>query len=238
VDLVQELPAILEQVTAFQALERVAATKHLEMRILEQCEDLHQQFEAWTRKVPDIFRFDYMAAQLPLPEPENDVDVSLVHLSEVYWIGLMILFSVMKFFQKRRLAGDKAGDAADSAEIQTKVEEEDEGKGVVACPTLIVSPDLYASKCVHAMHLYWCQKSCIIESIAGLLAMSFVMRYYLNENSAGVTGDELHGLRRALDIELFGSRVRFLVTKVSGGNALVDAIDKGVRLPGDELSWF
>lgn len=57
IDLGQELPAIPEQVMAFRALGRAGATKHLEMRIITPCNQLHRESETRTQTVPDVLTF-------------------------------------------------------------------------------------------------------------------------------------------------------------------------------------
>ncbi|EXV03854.1 hypothetical protein X797_003653 [Metarhizium robertsii] len=109
IDLGQELPAIPEQVMAFRALGRVGATKHPEMRIITPCNQLHPESETRTQT--------------------EDAGISLLHLSEIYWIALMMLYLVLDFSTERHNGHKPRG-------------------------TEQSSPDFDASKCVHAIHLY------------------------------------------------------------------------------------
>ncbi|KAG8415508.1 hypothetical protein J3458_009348 [Metarhizium acridum] len=148
IDLVQELPAILEQVVAFRALERVGATKHLEARIIAQCNQLHRDSQTWTQRVPDVLTFDYTPAKPPLLAPRDDAGISLLHLGEIYWIALMILYSVLNFFTQNE---HKPRGTEQSVAQHNK----DDRGGTLTRVPLSTSPDLHASKCVHAIHLYW-----------------------------------------------------------------------------------
>ncbi|KAH0596810.1 hypothetical protein MHUMG1_05118 [Metarhizium humberi] len=163
IDLGQKLPAIPEQVMAFRALGRVGATKHLEMRIITPCLDI-----LTTRK------------QTGFTGTKEDAGISLLHLSEIYWIALMMLYLVLDFSTERQNGHNPRG----TEQVQT-----------------LMPRSAYTR--------YTFTWSSIMERIAGLLASSFAIRcYLLGEKSTEHSSDERDVLQQILHIKPYGSEVR------------------------------
>lgn len=239
-DCLQELPAILEQVTALFAMRAGGQrVDELKKRIIAQCEALNLELTAWHDKIcPHILKFDYTAT-VPLLVPENDVDVSLHHLSIIYWISLMILYSTINVLHQAEpaQANDPTKSVATtvySAAPESCVHSMNRAANG-SWPRLV---NLYASKCVHAMHLYWASKSGIIENISGFLSLGFVLRFYLGKALKGQHSEEMILLGKTLKIKLFGSDVGTILAKVSAGRLKLDLGTSHQSVPGNDLSWF
>lgn len=239
-DCLQEVPGILEQVTALFALRAVGRrVDELRKRIIAQCEALNLELAAWHEKVfPDILKFDY-TAKVPLLEPDNDVEVSLHHLSIIYWISLMILYSIINVLYQQERGQDNDHTESRTSGTYTLTPEcisnSTNRSADTSWPNLV---NLYASKCVHAMHLYWAPKCGIIENISGLLSLGFILRFYLGKALKGQHNEEMVLLGKTLKIKLFGSDVGSILAKVSAGQLKLDSTTRNRSVPGDDLSWF
>lgn len=237
-DLVEEMATLLEQVDAFRTLHPVGATKYLEKRILDQCGELELDFAKWEQRMsPDIEKFDYTATEnKSLPVPDDDAACSLLHLSIIYWISMMMLYSIMNYFRPRlQDGGDKsAQDAASSEKCHEKT-----GCGTSASRPP-KCPRVYALKCLRAMHLYFEGDGGFIGRVSGLLTLGFAARYFLNEMPKEQNDDETESFAKILDTMVFGTPVRHLLAQLSGGklptNANAGANGNGP--PASEISWF
>ncbi|KAK2616731.1 hypothetical protein QQS21_000343 [Conoideocrella luteorostrata] len=238
-DVVQELPALVEQVVAFLALQPVSSTKHLEMRILAQCNTLHGQFASWMRKAsPYILKFDYtIIPNMPLPIPQDETEISLLHLSMMFWIALMILYSILQFFNERSGEDDIDFDTKENSQSVTEHSNK-EDQNLTLYANMYKGPNLYASKCVHALHLFGEFKGGVAESLSVIVPLWFTMRYFLNRKSGQHKGNELEVLRKALSTKLFGSSAASHITKISGRTDEIDRIMGGENATHDAVLWF
>lgn len=234
----QDLPAIVEQVAAFSALRHIGATEQLEKRIIVQCYDLTQRFAAWMQRTsPDILKFDYTVAKVPLPMPMDDADITLLHLSMMYWIALMILYSFLQFFNKRRSEYDS--DINEKTDHESPTWHNDKTDQEPYSNTIAEeSPNLYASKCVHALHLFWVYEGNIAENLVGLVPLWFATHYYINRSSTEHKGNELDLLRNALGTNIFGSSAASHLAKIFGQQFEVDCDIEGTKATNDEVLWF
>lgn len=229
----------MEQFVAFQALHNVGATKHLEERIIDQCCDIDDKLDAWGRQhSPEILRFDFRSADSPIAAPQNDAELSLLHLSMMSWIVRMILYSILRFFIERHGIANLNARTATHCELAPKCDDPakhcldglDERRSCCA--------DLYASKCVHALHLFGAYRGSAAEGMSIMVPLWFTMRYYLNKASRQYVGDEEDLLRHVLNAKLYGSPAWTHLTKISGQKSDIDSVMKGEKPTIDTVLWF
>ena len=196
VDIMFEMPAILEQVAALRKLQHTSSTSHLEYRIVRHCEEVETQLREFSDAMGDqINKFDYTIAGPNLPDPQDGTDFSLVHMNTIFWFNQMILYSVLSYMRGRSGADDEPTYGAKS-------------------------PALYAAKCLHAAPLFFCDSAGTMEASTGLIVVSVAMRYCAVTQAVPGNSAEMRAFRGVLDKPLLNSSVGGFLERLGGTSQL------------------
>lgn len=214
VDIMLEIPTLLEQIAQLQSSSCLAAAGILQQKVLSRCAQLERAMRVWAAKMgTDILRFDYTFMGECVPVPQKEAEFGLLHLCIVYWFIEMMLVSVKIFVSKLC--------AIETAEAMRQLQ-------------------MAARKSARALPLLFASSGGLAQSISGLLALSIALRYFLIVEAPGGISDESCKLQSLLDRDLNGSTIRTLLTCMYGGQdpLLVGTDYGGSHWPENVLRWF
>ncbi|KID95097.1 C6 zinc finger domain protein, partial [Metarhizium majus ARSEF 297] len=159
VDMMLEIPTLLEQISQLQSSSCLAAAGILQQKVLSRCAQLERAMRVWAAKMgTDILRFDYTFVGDCVPVPQKEAEFGLLHLCIVYWFIEMMLVSVKIFVSELC--------AIETAEAMRQLQ-------------------MAARKSARALPLHFASSGGLAKRISGLLALSIALRYFLNCRSTG-----------------------------------------------------
>ncbi|EFY95862.2 fungal transcriptional regulatory protein [Metarhizium robertsii ARSEF 23] len=214
VDIMLEIPTLLEQIAQLQSSSCPAAVGILQQKVLGRCAQLERAMRVWAAKMgTGILRFDYTFMGECVPVPQTEDEFGLLHLSIVYWFIEMMLVSVKIFVSKLC--------AMETAEAMRQLQ-------------------MAARKSARALPLLFASSGGLAQRISGLLALSIALRYFLIVEAPGGISDESCVVQSLLDRDLNGSTIRTLLTRMYGGQdpLLVGTDYGGSHWPENVLRWF
>jgi hypothetical protein len=191
-DIMLEVPALLEIVTELQSCSCSIMTEILQGQILSRCNSLERAMRVWAAKMgTDMLRFDYTFVGQPVPRPKQEAEFVLLHLSIVYWFIEMMLFSVKSFALKTP--------SLEVAEAKRQLE-------------------AAAKKSTRALPLLFDKSSGLSHNLTGLLALSIALRYFYVVEQSGDLSGEFAIFEDLLGRKLMGTTIEALLTRMYGGN--------------------
>ncbi|KAF5667083.1 hypothetical protein FHETE_5786 [Fusarium heterosporum] len=91
VDILVEVPGLLEDLDIFRQASSLAEAKELHTRLLAKCYACETSLMAWKIEIGEIITtYDYTLVGEPLPFPRNDDDLAVVYLSCYYWMTCLL----------------------------------------------------------------------------------------------------------------------------------------------------
>lgn len=99
IDLMQDIPELLEHVDAFKASTELQQRQDLETLTLRRCAEVRADLDAWAADRGDALqRFDCFAHVGPIEPPKNDAEFAFHHMTTIYWFTLGMVSCVQSFF--------------------------------------------------------------------------------------------------------------------------------------------
>lgn len=103
IDLMQEVPELLEYIEEFKASTDPLRRQELEAFIMGRCNEVRAGLDAWGAERGDaIHRFDRFANVGPLEPPRNDAEFAFHHLTTIYWFTIGTISCIKSFFTSRQ----------------------------------------------------------------------------------------------------------------------------------------
>ncbi|KAJ6439226.1 dnaK protein [Purpureocillium lavendulum] len=102
VDILDDIPGLLQQLDKVQGLQYGAKRDELLQKLHLRCREIEVTLNAWKRRVGnDLQRFDYTTTSLPIAPPDSDVEFALLHLTSLYWVACLLLYSTLGFASRQ-----------------------------------------------------------------------------------------------------------------------------------------
>ncbi len=262
IDMMQDVPEILEYVDEFKTCTNSQRRQDLEMLIMSRCNEVRGDLDAWAADRGDsLQRFDCFAHTGPIEPPKNDVEFAFHHLTTIYWFTAGMISCIKSFFSSRQ--GEEriperppgwyatyGGAAAGTPSSTTNSYEYDDGSSpssastpptpasVSASEHYLWESAIYATREVHALRFFFAPDAGVAHSAAGLMSLAVMLRYYLHPAAFCILGNEIEILQSLYDIPILGIPIGQLLRRILGGHVppLV-ANTNGPRV-SHGLGWF
>jgi len=210
-DILLDIPYLMEQLTAMQSCAFFAASETVRRKLIGACEVVEAALNRWGLDAGmEILRFDSTAIGLPLPTPLGGGEFVLVHLSIIYWFIGMMLGSIKSVVLR----------PSPLADIET------------------LQVEALAEKCANAIPLLFEASAGLSENMSGLMALSICLRYFTVMEGVGRESEGKRTLLHLLDRDLIGSSVGKLLKRMNGDTDVLQALHQGNTDPARPLGWF
>lgn len=263
IDMMQELPELLEHIDKFKASTNDDQRRALEAHIMARCNEVRADLDAWAADRGDsLRRFDCFASIGPMQPPQNDAEFAFHHMTVIYWFLLGSVACIKSFFTSRQgqeqiparppgfylrytHGGGGGGDGAGAGSTPTpatsaagSADESSSDQSVSETEHYLWESALYATKEVYAMPFFFTPDAGIAHSAAGLMSLAVMLRYYLHPASFCILGNEIEVLQGLYNIPIMGISIGQLLKRILGGflPPLTANVD-GPRL-SHGLGWF
>ncbi|OAQ61432.1 fungal transcriptional regulatory protein [Pochonia chlamydosporia 170] len=162
VDILVHLPGLMQDMDILQELTLIAPAGEWKKKVLKSCLGLKEALRRWETEIgQELERFDYTVSTTPLKPPSTDREVSLLHLSTLYWaISLAVDTSLGTLLVQNARSGGVEGDCEDDSETESTSSMATSGKGDSSSRRQLKDQDdrrtllrTYAYKIAHAIPL-------------------------------------------------------------------------------------
>ncbi|KAK2606308.1 hypothetical protein QQS21_003239 [Conoideocrella luteorostrata] len=187
VDILIEITGHIEDLDILRAhAGDVATADELRDTLVYRCMQTYRTLVAWTETVGDaLYAFDPNVVGLPLPTPSTDEDYELLHLSIVYWITSLFLYSTWEFALQQNIqpsyltTGVSCIDSPphlDSPQSDTQISD--------------TSSINYARRIAWSIHLFFAPGTGAWGANAALLPLGFALRFLMVKESGSPFSEE------------------------------------------------
>ncbi|KND88028.1 hypothetical protein TOPH_07313 [Tolypocladium ophioglossoides CBS 100239] len=211
-DIMDDMPELFEQLDNIQSRKSGTNVDALRERLKVQCRETEVALNAWRRHVGvKLHRFDYTLTRSPIPPPSSDVEFALLHMTSLYWIACLVLYSTMIFVSKgiRPSNGLAKSDSESTSKPLDK-----HAAGLPPNPDLFapsMEPRMFASKIARSIHLFFEPSAGFVQSGSALFPLAIALRYFAVVEPSGQRSEEAKMLQRLLRQPFMGTYVgRFL----------------------------
>ncbi|TQV95546.1 C6 zinc finger domain-containing protein [Cordyceps javanica] len=262
IDLLQDIPEILEYIEEFKVCTDLGRRQDLEMLIMSRCNEVRADLDAWAADRGDsLQRFDCFANIGPLEPPRNDAEFAFHHMTVIYWFTAGMVACIKSFFSSRQgaeriperppgwYATYGAGAAASTPGSMTNSYDYDDANSpssastastasVSATEHYLWESASYATREVYAMGFFFTPDAGVAHSAAGVMSMAVMLRYYLHPAAFCILGSEVEILQSLYKVPIMGVPIGQLLRRILGGQLppLVTNIN-GPRI-SHGLGWF
>lgn len=99
-DIMTDIPGLLEDLDLVRACTTPSLADEMRRRLFNNCQNLDRTLSCWTHEVGDTIKtFDYTATGIPLRRPNTSEEIALLHLSNLYWMLCVLLYSITNYAQ-------------------------------------------------------------------------------------------------------------------------------------------
>lgn len=213
VDILDDIPGLLQQLDEFQGLQGGVERDKSLQRLHLRCREIEAALYAWKRRVSnDLERFDYTATSLPIAPPDSDVEFALLHLTSLYWVACLLLYSTLAFASRQgnpltlqvKPHGAHVSSTATPLAAPGKLDKRD-----IFAP--MMDARLFGCKIAHAIHLSFESGAGFVQSGSALFPLAVALRYFATLDAAGQPTPEAEVLRALYRKPFMGGHVgRFL----------------------------
>lgn len=229
IDLMQDVPEILEYIENFKAATDDQKRKDLIALIMNRCNEVRAGLDAWVADRGDSMnRFDCFANASPLEPPKNDAEFAFHHLTTIYWFTIGMISCIKSFFLsnfgEERIPERPPGfylkyvGVTPGTPRSTTGSHDDDGEPPVsAAEHYLWESAVYATREVYALPFFFAPDAGVAHSAAGLMSLALILRYYLHPASFCVLGNETEVLEGLYDVPVLGISIGQLLKRILGG---------------------
>ncbi|KAJ6782266.1 hypothetical protein PWT90_10559 [Aphanocladium album] len=265
IDLMQDIPEILEYIEEFKASPDPYRRQELETLIMGRCNEVRADLDAWAADRGDsLQRFDCFAHAGPIEPPKNDVEFAFHHMTTIYWFTLGMTSCIKSFFTSQQgveriperplgfYATYTGGSVGTPASTTSSYDYDDVNSPASAstASTAPVQPGvsetehylwesaMYATRGVYAVRFFFTHDAGVAHSAAGLMSLAVLLRFYLHPATFCITGQEVEILESMYNIPILGIPIGQLLRRILGGHLPPLVANLGGPRVSHGLGWF
>ncbi|KAH8708191.1 hypothetical protein HC256_010337 [Beauveria bassiana] len=247
IDLMQDIPEILEYVEEFKASADPQRRQDLEALIMSRSSEVRADLDAWAADRGDsLQRFDCFANTGPIEPPRNDAEFAFHHMTTIYWFTCGMLSCIRSFFSSRQgeeriprrppgwyatYGGAAAGTPTSTTTTTTNSPSHDDSTNspssasttstaasVSASEHYLWESAMNATREVYAMGFFFTPDAGVAHSAAGLMSLAVILRYYLQPAAFCLLGTEVEILQGLYATPILGIPIGQLLRRILGGH--------------------
>ncbi|KAM3483216.1 hypothetical protein MY8738_003411 [Beauveria namnaoensis] len=247
IDLMQDIPEILEYVEEFKASADPQRRQDLEALIMSRSSEVRADLDAWAADRGDsLQRFDCFANTGPIEPPRNDAEFAFHHMTTIYWFTCGMLSCIRSFFSSRQgeeriprrppgwyatYGGAAAGTPTSTTTTTTNSPGYDDNTNspssasttsttasVSASEHYLWESAMNATREVYAMGFFFTPDAGVAHSAAGLMSLAVILRYYLHPAAFCLLGTEIEILQGLYATRILGIPIGQLLRRILGGH--------------------